>query len=57
MQTGKKRGMVLLNDALLELVKKKIVDPQEAYHKAVDKSGFEGMLRNAGIRVEATADV
>ena len=33
--------MVSLNDALMELVTKKLVAPDEAYSKAVDKTGFE----------------
>jgi twitching motility protein PilT len=49
MQVGKAMGMTTLNDALMELVTKKLVEPQEAYTKAVDKSGFEGLLKRAGI--------
>ena len=37
MQTGKKHGNILLNAALLELVQKKLVEPEEAYFKAGDK--------------------
>jgi twitching motility protein PilT len=48
MQVGKALGMVTLNDALLELVTKKLVDPQEAYVKAVDKNAFEALLKRAG---------
>jgi twitching motility protein PilT len=36
---------VTLNDALLELVRANKVEPKEAYIKAVDKSGFENLLR------------
>jgi twitching motility protein PilT len=49
MQVGKAQGMVTLNDSLMNLVSKKIVAPEEAYAKAVDKSGFEGLLKRAGI--------
>ena len=49
MQVGKAIGMVTLNDALMELVTKKLVEPQEAYVKSVDKTGFEGLLKRAGI--------
>ncbi len=42
MQVGKAVGMVTLNDSLMELVTKKLVAPEEAYVKAVDKPGFEG---------------
>ncbi len=30
MQTGRGAGMVTLNDALIDLVKKKVVEPREA---------------------------
>ena len=49
MQVGKAQGMVSLNDALMELVTKKLVEPQEAYTKAVDKTNFESLLKRAGI--------
>jgi len=40
MQTGKAIGMVQLTDALFELVDKKVVEPREAYLKAVDKEAL-----------------
>jgi twitching motility protein PilT len=49
MQVGKAQGMVSLNDALMDLVAKKLVEPQEAYQKAVDKANFEALLKRAGI--------
>ena len=49
MQVGKAVGMVTLNDSLMNLVSKKLVAPEEAYSKAVDKAGFEGLLKRAGI--------
>ena len=48
MQTNKKAGMVTMNDALLDVVDKKLVEPQEAWMKAVDKSAFEAMLKAKG---------
>lgn len=51
MQTGKSNGMVVLNDALFDLVKKGIVEPQDAYLKAVDKAGFETMLARGGFKL------
>ena len=51
MQVNKANGMVSLNDALMELVTKKLVEPAEAYAKAVDKSGFDAALKRAGINV------
>ncbi|WP_315875318.1 type IV pilus twitching motility protein PilT [Leptolyngbya sp. 7M] len=51
MQTGKNNGMVMLNDALFELVQKGIVEPRDAYIKAVDKTGFETMLTRGGFKI------
>ncbi len=48
MQTNKKAGMVLMNDALLEVVEKKLVEPKEAWMKSVDKSAFEAQLKAKG---------
>ena len=53
MQVNKGIGMVSLNDALIELVTKKIVAPDEAYSKSVDKNGFESLLKRAGIDIKA----
>ena len=48
MQTNKKIGMVTLNDALLDVVEKKLVEPHEAWIKSVDKSALEAMLKAKG---------
>ena len=48
MQTSRKQGMCLLNDSLLELVKKGTVEPREAYAKAVDKGGLAAMFSANG---------
>ncbi|MGQ0736035.1 MAG: type IV pilus twitching motility protein PilT [Acidobacteriota bacterium] len=53
MQVGKAIGMVTLNDALMDLVSKKLVAAEEAYAKAVDKSGFEASLKRANIALKA----
>jgi twitching motility protein PilT len=45
MQTNRKTGMVTLNDALMELVDAKLVEPKEAYMKAVEKAGFIAALK------------
>ena len=45
MQTNRKTGMVTLNDALIELVDSKQVEPKEAYMKAVEKAGFAAALK------------
>ena len=49
MQVGKSVGMVSLNDALMDLVAKKLVAPEEAYAKSVDRAGFEAVLKRARI--------
>jgi len=51
MQTGKTQGMVMLNDALFDLVKKGLVEPRDAYIKAVDKTGFESQLTRNGFHL------
>jgi len=40
MQTGKKQGMQILDDAIQNLLDKKWISPEEAYDKAIDKSRF-----------------
>jgi twitching motility protein PilT len=49
MQTSKKHGMCLMNDSLVDLVRRGIVEPREAYAKAVDKTGLLGMLSSIGV--------
>ena len=51
MQTGRAHGMIMLNDALFDLVQKGIVEPRDAYLKAIDKTGFESMLTKAGFKI------
>jgi twitching motility protein PilT len=48
-QTGKKYGMSLMTDSLSELVKRKLVAPEEAYAKAQDKSALLNALKKHGI--------
>jgi len=48
MQVGKNIGMVTLNDALMDLVTKKLVAPEEAHAKAIDKAGMETLLKRIG---------
>jgi len=49
MQTGKKYGMCLMNESFVDLAKKKVIEPSEAYAKAVDKTGLLAMFKKAGI--------
>jgi twitching motility protein PilT len=55
-QTSKKLGMITLNDALLELVEKKQVEPDEAYMKAVEKTGFAAQLKSKGFKLSIPAE-
>jgi twitching motility protein PilT len=51
MQTGRKLGMVTLNDALMELVDGGLVEPKEAYMKGVDKAGLLAAMKTRGLDV------
>jgi twitching motility protein PilT len=51
MQTARGQGMVMLNDSLLDLVKRKLVEPREAWSKAVAKAELKQMLERAGFPV------
>jgi twitching motility protein PilT len=46
MQTGKKYGMQVLDDAIMGLVDKKMVSPDEAYIKCNEKARFRPLLKN-----------
>ncbi|KUJ95820.1 MAG: Twitching motility protein [Desulfonauticus sp. 38_4375] len=43
-ETGKKYGMMSLDEAILELLKQGIISPQDAFNKAVHKSKFREYL-------------
>lgn len=45
MQTGKKYGMQTLDDAIMELLLKKWISPEDAYDKAIDKQKFAQFLK------------
>ena len=49
MQSGKKYGMCLMNEGFTDLVKRKVVDPKEAYAKAMDKPGLINMFKKNAI--------
>ena len=55
MQTGKLSGMVLLNDALLKLVKTRQAEAKDCYIKAVDKDDFVRKCQAENIKVDLTA--
>lgn len=56
MQTAKKEGMTLLNEELAKFVKEDVVEPEEAYYKAVDKDGFLKALEAAGVTYKAPTE-
>jgi len=47
--SGRKHGMVALNDALVAFVQRGIVDSREAYRQAADQQGFLALLKRQGI--------
>jgi len=44
-QTGKKYGMRLLDDSIMEMCTKRMISPEEAYAKANDKSKFRPLMK------------
>ena len=52
MQTGGRVGMKLMNDSLVDLVQGGLVDPIEAYIKAVDKGSLLTKLQHIGVSVD-----
>ena len=49
MQTGRSYGQRMMNDALVELINAKKVEPMEAYLKCPDKESFIAACKRAGI--------
>ncbi|MBG0775644.1 MAG: type IV pilus twitching motility protein PilT [Desulfovibrionaceae bacterium] len=47
METGSRHGMQTLDAEILKLLEKKIISPEDAYSKAVDKKKFEQFLSKA----------
>ncbi|MGD8368997.1 MAG: type IV pilus twitching motility protein PilT [Desulfobacterales bacterium] len=45
-QTGKKYGMQLLDDSIMDLVEKRIISPDDAYAKANEKARFRPLLKH-----------
>jgi twitching motility protein PilT len=46
MQTGKKIGMLTLDDAIMDILKKGWISPEDAYDKCLDKSKFVQFLKS-----------
>ncbi len=55
MQTSRGMGMMTLNDALLDLVKRRVVEPAEAYKKAAAKAELKSLLERAGFPLPGAA--
>ena len=53
MQTGRGQGMLTLNDALLDLVRRKMILPEEGMAKAVAKAEFRKLLEAGGLSAVA----
>jgi twitching motility protein PilT len=43
-RTGRQAGMIAMDDCILDLVRRHVVDPKEAYDRAIDKIGFRKVL-------------
>jgi twitching motility protein PilT len=48
-QTGKKYGMILLDDSIMDLFKRGIISAEDAYAKSNDKARFRPLLRGAPV--------
>src|SRR5216684_3395661 len=46
LQVGKKHGMQTLDDAIMDLVNKKMVSAEDAYARCIDKNKFRPFLKN-----------
>jgi twitching motility protein PilT len=49
MESGRKHGMVPLNDALVGIVQSGAVEAREAYRRAADRVGFLALLKRQGV--------
>ena len=52
METGKKYGMQTMNESLFELAENGTVTLEEAHFNAVDKAGFDNLLKTHGLEPE-----
>jgi twitching motility protein PilT len=46
LQVGKKYGMQTLDDAIMDLLNKRVVSPEDAYARCIDKNKFRPLLKN-----------
>ena len=49
MQTGKKEGMMQLNEALMNLVNQDLITADEAFVRSIDKDGIQPLLADKGL--------
>ena len=49
LQTGKEQGMQLMDQALLQAVTAKLVDPDDAYRYATDRKKFERFVTDTTV--------
>ena len=45
-QTGRRMGMISLDDAIADLLQKRLISPEEAFEKAIEKDRFAKLLKN-----------
>jgi twitching motility protein PilT len=46
LQIGKKHGMQTLDDAIMDFLNKKMISPEDAYSRCIDKNKFRPLLKN-----------
>jgi twitching motility protein PilT len=46
LQVGRKHGMQTLDDAITDLLNKKMISPEDAYSRCIDKNKFRPLLKN-----------
>jgi len=51
LRTQRKTGMQGLNEALIELVEQRAIEPEEAYRRSMHKASMETALEQRGIRI------
>ncbi|MDP6111832.1 MAG: type IV pilus twitching motility protein PilT [Planctomycetota bacterium] len=57
METGKKQGNMPLSDLLVSYVERRLVDPLEAYMKAIDKLGYSAKITPVLVNLVKTGQV
>jgi twitching motility protein PilT len=45
LQVGKKYGMQTLDDAIMDLLNRKMISPEDAYDRSIDKTKFRSLLK------------